>query len=729
MEIMKKVFGLLLVFSCCTGVTGDLLAANECSGEKSITMSSQKKWDDEFLYYDQNTYDSVPDKNETQSELPNFVYECDRQKCGNESEVTLPKGHVFRGSTINESRTYVCRAAFMGDDRWVVKSVEGVETTVSKPKETYEVKCEDNYAINLKGNQRKHDDEFLYENKSAYDMVIDHNNKYQQNLPGKVYECDKQICANGFEVDMEANHVFKGQVVKEKTTYVCDAKGNNMWVVKAAKGNNGGGNGGDNSQDQKGCGINFMKLSGVQHIYDDEFLYANQTTYNSVSDKNGEYTGLPGKVYECDNEYCASGQDIYMPAGHVFKGSVVNVGKTYECKANFMGDDRWVEKSFGPTCGEVHMSFDGNQKPADNEFLYSTHEAYLEADRKWGNDSLDLSGVGEVFECDDDHCKKGTIKKMTKGHSFGGQKINEDVTYECKLNRWVRVGSESCQFAGVNIAVDEWYTDTNGTKIPVSYNDCHQFADGNPVNKNDMFNVKCERVNGLLKNVCHKIGASDDSKLKDCLAKRTTPEGKACCYLAESVAKFENGQCVCSGGKTFRMDKNGRGICTGGNGGDEGDEGDDLIPVTQCVTVLNELSLFVKTNCVSLSTKVESLMELCMSGYLTVAMWNSQSSVIRNSCLNQQESPKEKLVAAAEKLDTIFAGFKVSKWKNEEGKFNTARLASDSIAGVVLGTTGGLITSSVMKKKQVEQGFEDLQCVVGGQPVAGWGDEFMVGIQ
>ena len=223
---------------------------------------------------------------------------------------------------------------------------------------------------------------------------------------------------------------------------------------------------------------------------------------------------------------------------------------------------------------------------------------------------------------------------------------------------------------------------------------------------------------------CVAKGGGDD--VNTCLAKRTTAEGKACCYLAESVAKFENGKCVCSGGKTFSIDDKGKGSCTGGNGDDEGD---DLIPVTQCVTVLNELSLFVKTNCVSLSTKVESLMELCMSGYLTVAMWNSQSSVIRNSCLNQQESPKQKLVAAAEKLDTIFAGFKVSKWKNEEGKFNTARLASDSIAGVVLGTTGGLITSSVMKKKQVEQGFEDLQCVVGGQPVAGWGDEFMVGIQ
>lgn len=388
------------------------------------------------------------------------------------------------------------------------------------------------------------------------------------------------------------------------------------------------------------CGVKSMKMSGFQYKYDDEFLYENEDTYNKVGDANGEYTGLPGNVYECDNEHCASGGVRYMPAGHVFKGSVVNVAKTYECKANFMGDDRWVEKSFGATCGEVHMSFDGIQKPADNKFLYSTHEAYLEADRKWRNDSLDLSGVGEVFECDNDHCKRGTIKKMTKGHSFGGQKINEDVTYECKLNRWVRVGSESCQFAGVNIAVDEWYTDNAGTKIPVSYNDCHQSADVKSGNENDMFNVKCERVNGLLKNVCHKIGASDDSKLKDCLEERTTPEGDACCYLPESVAKFQNGRCVCSGGKTL-----------------------------------------------------------------------------------------QKLVDAAEKLDTMFAGFKVSKWKNEEGKFNTARLASDSIAGVVLGTTGGLITSSVMKKKQVEQGFEDLQCVVGGQPVAGWGDEFMVGIQ
>ncbi len=80
-------------------------------------------------------------------------------------------------------------------------------------------------------------------------------------------------------------------------------------------------------------------------------------------------------------------------------------------------------------------------------------------------------------------------------------------------------------------------------------------------------------------------------------------------------------------------------------------------------------------------------------------------------------------------LDGIKADFDVSRWKNAEGKFNTSRLVSDSVAGVVLGTAGGLITSSVVKKNQVKKGFEDISCTVGGQVVAGWDDQFRVGIR
>lgn len=81
------------------------------------------------------------------------------------------------------------------------------------------------------------------------------------------------------------------------------------------------------------------------------------------------------------------------------------------------------------------------------------------------------------------------------------------------------------------------------------------------------------------------------------------------------------------------------------------------------------------------------------------------------------------------KLNELTADLKVNKWRDAEGKFNTARLVSDTAAGVVLGTAGALITSSLVKKSQVENGFEDLQCTISGQTVAEFGDVFTVGIR
>lgn len=74
-------------------------------------------------------------------------------------------------------------------------------------------------------------------------------------------------------------------------------------------------------------------------------------------------------------------------------------------------------------------------------------------------------------------------------------------------------------------------------------------------------------------------------------------------------------------------------------------------------------------------------------------------------------------------------GEKRDVWTDKEGTFNEARLLSDSLAGVALGTAGGLISSHVIKKSQVKKGFEDIQCVIADKPVANWGDTFGVGIQ
>ena len=78
-------------------------------------------------------------------------------------------------------------------------------------------------------------------------------------------------------------------------------------------------------------------------------------------------------------------------------------------------------------------------------------------------------------------------------------------------------------------------------------------------------------------------------------------------------------------------------------------------------------------------------------------------------------------------LGSTMGGFEKSVWRDTEGNFNTSRLLSDSVAGVVLGTVGGIVTANLVKKAQTKQGFEDIGCFIGGQSVAGFGDEFIIG--
>ena len=95
----------------------------------------------------------------------------------------------------------------------------------------------------------------------------------------------------------------------------------------------------------------------------------------------------------------------------------------------------------------------------------------------------------------------------------------------------------------------------------------------------------------------------------------------------------------------------------------------------------------------------------------------------------QQRVAADKVASAMSILNAFSSGADVSVWKNADGKFNGVRLASDATAGVVLGTAGGLISNSLIKKSQVEKGLEGVACTVGGQVVADYGDEFSVGMQ
>lgn len=115
---------------------------------------------------------------------------------------------------------------------------------------------------------------------------------------------------------------------------------------------------------------------------------------------------------------------------------------------------------------------------------------------------------------------------------------------------------------------------------------------------------------------------------------------------------------------------------------------------------------------------------------------NTQNTVINTTNItidNSQALANQKridIVSIAGDLKNMNSEFERTRshWKTASGNFNGARLASDSIAGVVLGTAGGLITSKVIKKNQLKNGFEDLHCAIGGQVVADYNDEFTTGI-
>lgn len=221
-----------------------------------------------------------------------------------------------------------------------------------------------------------------------------------------------------------------------------------------------------------------------------------------------------------------------------------------------------------------------------------------------------------------------------------------------------------------------------------------------------------------------------------CRQQRTTLNGKACCdTLSLGVYKKDTDTCECKNGMNFVIE-NGTGYCrpTQQVGAQYTCDATILAQIAKwkiacaknsdIVDLINQIEAYCKGD-----NKTETMF---MTYYTTLLGYNPQqcgasttSTTIDYSALAQDVNN------AYRQLTSIHNKFRddVSVWKNEEGKFNTARLASDSIAGVVLGTAGGLITSSVVKKNQVENGFEDIKCTIGGQNVAEWGDQFRVGIQ
>ncbi len=232
----------------------------------------------------------------------------------------------------------------------------------------------------------------------------------------------------------------------------------------------------------------------------------------------------------------------------------------------------------------------------------------------------------------------------------------------------------------------------------------------------------------------------DPVQTKSCRERRAGwgAEEQACCDTgseANLTPNAKGGKCICvDSNKEFKI-QDGVGVCVPKG---------STTPQPTAFTCPDTVFAAIVAKCAgnatvgaSVTAMIAQIQAGCAAKTMTaesyntlVASLNTLAAQCAGDAANaKKEQLRKQITEIYATLQAQVDGFGRSVWKNKDGGFNTSRLASDSIAAVVLGTAGGLITSNVIKKNQISGGFEDIQCTVGGQSVAGWGDEFRVGIR
>ena len=446
-------------------------------------------------------------------------------------------------------------------------------------------------------------------------------------------------------------------------------------------------------------------------------------------------------------------------------------------------------------CGERHISFQGRQKPGNDEFVYKSTKDYEDAivQEEDGNKSFSLTDI--MWECDEEQgCKHNTAILVPAGHAWDKNKnIPETTLYLCTYSwgdAWEKHSLTECNEnfyenlkrnpglprVNMNGTTDKpvYRISSNGGKVTkFCYTDDRRLAcikeeattwlngecqcltlngkerkwngkscvelpepvKPSPVKQEPVKPVQPTNPGTKTSCVQQRCGGLTGSQKSECVT---------CCYVPASLAKWENGVCKCQQNPnqkfnplTLQCEDVAATVAP-----------QPVAPQYDCdTTKLAQVAKWKVTygSNLEVSTLINIILDYCNGATRVESVFNAYYVELQALIDSLQKSEAEaaaaakitaqinasktKISAAVEEMNAISAGFDDSVWKNEEGKFNTSRLVSDSVAGVVLGTAGGLITSNVVKKNQVENGFEDIQCTVGGQVVAGWGDQFRVGIQ
>ncbi len=440
-----------------------------------------------------------------------------------------------------------------------------------------------------------------------------------------------------------------------------------------------------------------LELQGNQKASSPEFVYTSSSVRDEVDacrkaynkDKSeGKVCKISKEVYECDKEQaCDNGTYLLGQAGWVNGQGASVAGKILECNTmTIKNSDRWAE------------------------YAYTSCPSNM--DSSW----VEIP----IFNKTSMKCFKGTTTYDLDTHRYTGHDLRYNVPAYCCKNKST--------------------TTDGGTVTPPVPDDSDKKDCENSGGDWNGYACECDR---------EKKGLVPDG--------RNSSDPHLKCKCADSKAKYDKKQDKCVAPTPAQPtpsngNNNGGGSQTqsgGNNGGNgtvvtppAGGNGGVNIELQQyeCPEPVNGYLYWRAQykDCEDVIAGLNELEEYCKSGKPAKTGYESRIAgleKLRDQCKeeaarNQRITRSTAIISdASKKLDDIMAGLKISVWKTAEGNFNTARLASDSVAGVVLGTAGGLITSHLVKKGQVKNGFEDIQCTVGGQKVADWGDEFTVGIR
>ena len=441
-------------------------------------------------------------------------------------------------------------------------------------------------------------------------------------------------------------------------------------------------------------------------------------------DTDDEYLIIPGYsgCYTCEDSdadgKCNSGD--LVAATKAILGGKPYTNSYFVCQeGGAWGNDRWEPNDI-PECDNRYRTLCSdpnsmitiiNKNTGKPTFNDNAAQAVVGADPCMG--CICASGYAEV----DGQCVNSANLQASKTCTDSGGTWNNNKC-ECSPQKNIKLSSDGSKCECIN---DDYEEDgLNGCKKKQSVIDeeNRQRDEENRRRQNQQRKTECENSGGVWKNnqcTCDQ-------------AKNLRTKNNVCVCLDYTNYRRQGNECILTDAAALQKECDSEDSRTSGAYWDAASK--------QC--------LCENPQHVWLGGKCEMNPAITQCTQITGANWNNTTKQCyciqkgyeinatytaceqtEESRREQQDAEREQAAAASRRriegaisdIDSIVSTLDRSKWKNAEGGFNTSRLLSDSIAGVVLGTAGGLITSHVVKKNQVEGGFEDIQCTVGGQVV------------